>query len=133
MKAEINWTGHGLQYTGQDERGANILIDGKSTIGPSPMNLLLFGVASCSASDIIDILGKMREPLPELKIAVDAVRGEGDYPRIWEKIHLIYYFSGETNRKKAEKAVKLSMDKYCSVSAMLAKASEISYEIVWKD
>lgn len=127
----IDWAGTGLQFTGHNPGGTTVAIDGDSRHGTSPMVLLLHAIAGCTGSDVVSLLEKMRQPVTTLRIEVEAAkRSEGDYPRVWEQIRIRYIVGGAVERDKAEKAVELSMEKYCSVSAMLGKTAEISHELV---
>lgn len=97
--------------------------------GPRPKPLLLFSLAGCTGMDVVSLLNKMRVEFTDFKIKVTADLTE-DHPKYYHKIHLTYLFSGDgLDTGKIEKAVNLSQDKYCGVSYMLSKSSEISYEI----
>lgn len=126
----IEWAGEGRQFTGFSPNGVELAIDGNSKAGTSPMTLVLHAEAACSAIDVVDMLQKMRQTIESFRINVEAVRSEGDYPKIWEKIHLIYHLNGEISRDKAERAIDLSLTKYCSVSAMLKPPADITYALV---
>jgi putative redox protein len=129
-KIQVDWTGVGEVFTGHSPTGPTVAIDGNRLQGTSPMVLLLHAEAGCTGIDVVAMLEKMRQTVKSLRIEVTGEKGEGEYPRIWEKIHLRYLIGGDVELEKAEKAVQLSMSKYCSVSAMLGKAADISYEIV---
>lgn len=120
----------------QNEQGGKIRLDGSTNIGGlegglSPMQLLLAGIGGCSAIDIIGILEKQRQDLEDLKVEVDGDRQKKDTYTEFTTIHLNYIFSGDLEEQKVERAINLSLDKYCSVSKALEKTSEIthSYEI----
>jgi putative redox protein len=129
----VEWSGEGQHLTGHNPTGPTVAIDGDKEHGTSPMVLLLHAEAGCTALDVLSLLEKMREPIKGLKIEVDAVKGDGEFPRVWEKIHVRYIISGGVDREKALKAVNLSLDKYCSVSAMLSKTAAITHEVVLVD
>jgi putative redox protein len=126
----VEWTGQETALVGHNPDGPTVIMDSNKEKGTSPMVLLLHAEAGCTALDIISLLDKMRQPLTGLKIEVEGIKGEGEYPRIWEKIHVRYILSGAIDPEKAHKAVELSLEKYCSVSAMLSKAAEITHEVV---
>lgn len=115
--------------------GHHMTLDAKPEIGgenrgPSPKPLLLASLAGCTGIDVVSILEKMRVPLEGLRINVSASLTE-EHPKIYDKIKVIYTFKGENlPMDKLEKAVQLSEEKYCGVSAMLKKAGLIEYEIV---
>lgn len=101
--------------------------------GPSPKILLLAGLIGCTGVDVRMILHKMKVELSDMKISAEADSSD-DHPKIYTKIHLTYTFFGEDlSLEKLERAVKLSKDRYCGVSAMLSKAADITYEIIVKE
>jgi putative redox protein len=109
---------------------AKIEIDGNG--GFNPKALLLSGLAGCSGIDIVEILEKMRVPFEDLKIEVEAEQ-TNEPPKVFKEIHINYMVStAEENYDKVKKAVDLSLDKYCGVSAMLKKNSRINYTITIK-
>ncbi len=94
--------------------GATATIDGDGKAAPSPTNLLLAAIGGCSAIDVVDILRKGRQPLEGLVVEVDGDRRE-DPPRRFTRLRLTFRVRGEVERTKVERAVALSLDKYCSV------------------
>jgi putative redox protein len=99
--------------------GASKSIGGDES-GFRPMELVLAGLASCSGIDVVNILRKSRVPFTSVDIDVDGDRKEGTIPSPFTKIHIKFMIHGEgVDRVKAEKAVALSLEKYCSVSASL--------------
>ena len=126
----VEWTGHATELIGHNPDGPTVVMDSDKTKGTSPMVLLLHAEAGCTGLDVISLLDKMRQPLKGLKIEVEGIKGDGEFPRIWEKIHVRYIITGPIDPEKAHKAVELSLTKYCSVSAMLGKAAEVTHEVV---
>lgn len=126
----VEWTGQETALVGHNPEGPMVIMDSNKEKGTSPMVLLLHAEAGCTALDVISLLEKMRQPLTGLKIEVEGIKGDGEFPRIWEKIHVRYIISGAIEPEKAHKAVELSLEKYCSVSAMLSKAAEVTHEVV---
>ncbi|MDZ4756849.1 MAG: OsmC family protein [Bacteroidota bacterium] len=110
--------------------GHKIILDNSpEDLGPSPKPLLLSALAACSGMDIVPILQKMKVEFSDLSIDVEGELSE-DYPKIYHTIKIIYYIHlNPENFEKMERAVKLSLEKYCGVYAMLVKAADISYEI----
>ncbi|HBH25163.1 MAG TPA: osmotically inducible protein OsmC, partial [Cytophagales bacterium] len=104
---------------------------GGSNKGMRPMQLLLVGIGSCSSIDVISILKKMKQPLEDIKITVTAEREENKAPALFTDIHVHFRMYGEMDEEKAERAVHLSMEKYCSVTRILEKTANItwSYEL----
>jgi len=99
---------------------------GGSNAASSPMEMVLMGLASCTGLDVVVILEKRRVTLQHFELQVSAQRAES-HPKVFTDIHLRYIFtSPDLTEKDAEKAIKLSKDKYCSVSAMLGKTANIT-------
>jgi putative redox protein len=106
---------------------AKIEIDAGAGFGPKA--LLLSGLAGCSGIDVVEILEKMRVPFADLKMEVEADQTT-EHPKVFKDIHINYILtSAEENRDKIKKAIDLSLEKYCGVSAMLKKNSKIDYTI----
>lgn len=131
MEATLRWEG-GMRFGGVAESGGAITLDarpehGGTGQGPSPMETVLLALAGCTGMDVVSILGKMRAPLEGLEIRVSGDRAD-DHPRVFTRIRLEYVFRGHDLRPdQAGRAVQLSQDKYCSVSAMLRKSAELTY------
>ncbi len=103
---------------------------GGSDIGPRPKVLLLAGLLGCTGIDVVSILNKMRVKVDDFNIEVSSDVTE-DHPKVYENIHLIYKFKGkDLPMESLEKAVTLSKERYCGVSAMLGKSASMSYEII---
>jgi len=102
---------------------------GGSEAASKPMEMVLMALGGCSALDIESLINKMRTPAAEFQVEITAER-QDEHPKVFTKIHLTFIFKGANlNKANIEKAVKLSQEKYCSVSAMLSKSVDISYEI----
>lgn len=102
--------------------------DGENT-GPSPKKLLLGTLAACTGMDVVSLLNKMRVEFSDFSIQTKADLTP-DHPKVFSKVELIYRIKlDEKHRKKMEKAVKLSKETYCGISAMLAKNSPIDFRI----
>lgn len=132
MKISLKRINDNYLFETKNERGNIVLLDNKSDAEPkgsSPMDLLLRGIAGCSSIDVVMILRKQQHELEDLQVEVEGFREDGAIPNVFKKIHLNFILKGNVPEAKVERAVKLSMDKYCSVSKMLEKAAEISYEI----
>jgi putative redox protein len=109
-----------------------IVMDGDKALGSSPMELVLIGLCGCTGYDVVSILQKKREPLTSLNVRAEAERAPNP-PSVYTEIKLIYRVGGKVSRKAVEDAVRLSEEKYCSVSAMLAKTARIMTEIEYAD
>ncbi|HET9150541.1 MAG TPA: OsmC family protein [Gemmatimonadales bacterium] len=126
--AVLDWEGD-LRFRGSAPGKPAILMDGNAVAGPSPVVTLLLAGASCAASDVVLILEKMRTPLESLRVLAHGVRREKE-PRRFEKIHYVFEMKGAgVDRTKAERAVSLSVEKYCSVLASLAPDIVVTHEI----
>lgn len=126
-KAKATWIQE-QRFNGISDSAHSILMDGNKVAGNSPMELVLIGLCGCTGYDVVSILQKKREPLVGLQIRAEAERA-ADPPSVYTEIKLIYRIEGKVSRKAAEDAVRLSEEKYCSVSAMLAKSAKITTEI----
>ncbi|HPG11476.1 MAG TPA: OsmC family protein [Chitinophagaceae bacterium] len=106
-----------------------IQIDGTRENGFGPKALLLSGLAGCSGIDVVDILKKMRVEFSDFSIEVEADQTE-EHPRVYKDIHITYkVHTDAANLDKVKKAVDLSLEKYCGVSAMLKKNSDVLYKV----
>lgn len=102
---------------------------GGSCSAPTPMELILHGLAGCAGVDVVSILEKMQQPLDGLEIDVIAERAES-HPRVYTKIHLVFRVRGALDERKLQRALELSHDTYCSVAAMLRSTATLSYEYI---
>jgi len=124
----LTWQ-EGLRFTGGAPEGPSTSIDGENVTAPGPMLTLLLAAASCSGSDVVVILQKMRVQLRQLRIEASGVRREQE-PRRYTAIHLDYHLGGEgLDRAKATRAIDLSLEKYCSVIHSLAPDLAITYAL----
>jgi putative redox protein len=106
-----------------------VKIDGARKNGFGPKALLLAGLAGCSGIDIVDILKKMRVDFSAFSIEVKAAQTE-DLPKVYKDIYIAYKVkTDKVNEEKVKKAIDMSLDKYCGVSAMLQKNSPIHYTL----
>lgn len=129
--ARIKWIEE-KTFLGVDAYGHSTLLSTNEGPGVSPMQMLLMGVGGCTAIDMIDILRKQRQPLVNLEIQVSGERGE-EYPKPWKSMHVHYIFYGNgLDPKKVERAIDLSIEKYCGAHATVAGVAAMShdYEII---
>jgi putative redox protein len=135
MKAEVVQL-QGITFAGKADSGHWAMLDGSVNFRGSegangPKELILIGLGGCTGMDVISILYKMKEKIERFELNLDA-DVETVHPKAFTKIHITYKFWGtELKKENIEKAISLSLEKYCSVSAMLKKAVPIthSYEI----
>jgi putative redox protein len=132
MRAIATWK-HDQQYDAESHSGHHVVVDADAAhlAGPSPMELVLMALCSCTAVDVVSILQKKREPFTLLTVSAVAEQAPAP-PRVFTRIHLTYHLGGKVSPKAAEDAVSLSKNKYCSVSKMLEKAVAIDYEITYE-
>jgi len=133
MKARVKWV-EGMAFMAEADSGHGIMLDGSPEIGgrnlgARPMEMVLMGLGGCTAIDVMVILGKQRQPVEDCWIELDAERADVAAPKVFTKIHVHYVVTGAgLDPKQVERAVKLSADKYCSVSAMLKDSVDITYD-----
>ncbi|HEX2389983.1 MAG TPA: OsmC family protein, partial [Casimicrobiaceae bacterium] len=102
---------------------------GGRNLGMRPMELMLAGVAACTAFDVVWILKRARQPVADCVVEADAERAPEE-PKVFTHIHLRYAVAGRgLDPKQVERAVKLSKDKYCSATIMLGQSAEITYDV----
>ncbi|MBP8998450.1 MAG: OsmC family protein [Anaerolineaceae bacterium] len=125
--ASVKWIG-GKQFVGVDStRHSVVLSTPDEGVGMKPSEMLLVALASCTAVDVVEILGKKRAALESLEISAEAEQ-EKDPPWTFRKIHLTYRLKGSAlNEKDVAQAIDLSEQKYCSVAATLRGEAEITY------
>ena len=120
------------RFNGVATSGHSIIVDGDKATGNSPMELVLIALCGCTGYDVVSILQKKREPFTRLEVRAAAERAAGP-PSVYTEIKLIYRVGGKVSWKAVEDAVRLSKEKYCSVSAMLEKTAKITAEIEYVD
>lgn len=133
MIASVEWK-EGMLFEGRSQSGHTIKFDATDNhaSGPSPMEVVLAALCTCTSVDVVSILEKKREPLAGLTVSANAEQA-AQPPRVFTRIHLTYRIHGPVTKKAAEDAVSLSKNKYCSVSKMLEKAAEVTYSIEYAD
>jgi putative redox protein len=114
VTVKLNWNG-GLKFTGINAGRIETVIDGNHADGASPVELLLEALGACSAVDVVVIMEKVRTPLQRLEVIVDGDRRSSE-PRYFENVRVKFDAWGEgISRDKLERAINLSIGKYCSV------------------
>lgn len=125
----VKWTGE-RQFIGTDSGNHSVVLSSHkdaNITGMKPSDLLLVALASCSAYDVVDILQKKRIELGQLEVVVSKEQDE-DPPWTFRKIHLSYHMKGSGMTEKAiEQAIRLSLEKYCSVAATVSGTAEITH------
>jgi putative redox protein len=133
MKVTLNKVDQDFHFEGVGAAGVTVNIDGSPDIGGHnmgvrPMEMMLMGLGGCMAIDVILILRKQRVELENLRIAIDATRIDA-IPAIFETIHLTFFIDNNVKIEKMNKAIELSIEKYCSVSAILSKSATITFGV----
>jgi putative redox protein len=135
MKITLNRVNDNFHFQLKNERGHIIDVDNRSEfggndLGASPMELLLMGVAGCSAIDMISILKKQRQEITSFKAEVEGERVQVGEAKPFKEITVVFFLEGPINEEKAAKAAQLSFEKYCSVSKTLEPTAKINYKVV---
>lgn len=135
MKITLNRVNDNFHFELKNERGHIVNLDSRPEFGgddkgPSPMELVLMGVAGCSAIDMISILKKQRQEITSFKAEVEGERVHVGEAKPFKNIYLVFYLEGNIKDDKAAKAAQLSFDKYCSVSKTLEPTATIHYKVV---
>ncbi|WP_406664739.1 OsmC family protein [Gallaecimonas sp. GXIMD1310] len=128
MEAKVSWL-DGNRFVGTSGSGHTLVMDGDNPgTGASPMELLLLAAGGCSSVDVVSILQKARQDVRSVEVEISAERAD-EHPRIFTHITLTFVVTGrQVQAKHVERAISLSMDKYCSVSQMLDKAATIAHQ-----
>lgn len=131
-KVDTSWKGN-MQFEAL-VNGHSIMMDAKEEsggmdAGPRPKELMLSALAGCTGMDVVAILGRMRIQPSSFNIIVEAEVTE-EHPKHYTSMHIIYEFEGDDlDEDKLRKAIELSQEKYCGVSAVYKKAMPVSYDI----
>jgi putative redox protein len=133
VEAKLQWT-DGERFIGAASSGHAMVVDAdrQRNTAPGPMELVLMGLCSCTATDVVTILRKKREPMTGLEVRAEAERAT-EPPTVYTSIKLIYTVAGPVSHKAMEDAVRLSEEKYCGVAAMLKSTAVITAEIRYAD
>ena len=132
MKARIKLI-EGVCFAGETGSGHAVVMDGPPdsggrNLGPRPMEMLLLGLGGCTSFDVVHILRKGRQDIRDCVAEVEAERAPSD-PKVFTRIHVHFIVSGKSlDPKRVEQAIRLSAEKYCSASIMLAKVAQISHD-----
>jgi len=128
IEAAVTWSDN-ERYVGAASSRHSIVMDtAAERTANTPIELLLIALCGCTASDVVGILRKKREPFTAVEVRAKGERAE-THPKVFTSIHLTYIVRGAVTEKVMEDAVRLSKEKYCSVSEMLEKTATITYDI----
>jgi putative redox protein len=131
MECTVRWSGVGMSFVA--ETGSNHLVamdgapdGGGRNLAPRPMEMVLVGLGGCSAYDVVVILRKSGQAVTGCEVKLDGERAETD-PKVFTRIHMHFVVRGRAlKRNLVEHAIRLSHEKYCSATAMLAKTAEVT-------
>lgn len=127
-RATLSWR-EGLVFAGGEPGGPVTVVDGDNAAAPGPMLTLLLAAGACSGADVVTILQKMRTPPTSLRIELSGERRESD-PRRYVALHLHFHVAGEgLDEARAQRAIELSIAKYCSVIHSLAPDIRITHAL----
>ena len=134
MECTIRWSGTGMSFIA--ETGSNHLIamdgapdGGGRNLAPRPMETVLAGAGGCTAYDVVVILKKSGQDVTGCDVRLEAERAESD-PKVFTRVHYRFTVRGRNlKRNVVEQAVRLSHEKYCSATAILAKTAQITREL----
>ena len=137
MECKVRWTGEGMTFLAETGSNHVLAMDGAAdgggrNLAPRPMEVVLAGTGGCSAYDVVVILKKSGQDVSGCDVQLRAERAPAD-PKVFTKIHMHFVLRGRGLKKNlVEQAIRLSQEKYCSASIMLAKTAEITrdYEIL---
>ncbi len=133
MKARVKWI-EGAAFLGESGSGHAIVLDGAPeyggrNLGIRPMEALLIGLGACSAFDVVAIRNKGRQPFAACEVELEAERRE-TAPKVFTSIHMHFVVTGTgLDPAKVARATRLSVEKYCSASAMLGATAEITHDV----
>jgi putative redox protein len=132
MKARVKLA-EGMTFVAESGSGHAVVVDaapeaGGRDLGPRPMELVLMGTGACSAIDVVHILRKARQPITDCVVELEGERAPED-PKVFTRIHFHYVVTGRgLATAQVERAIKLSKEKYCSATIMMAKTADITFD-----
>jgi putative redox protein len=122
-----------MSFVGESGSGHSIVMDGPPesggrNLGVRPMEMLLLGLGGCASFDVVLILQKSKQQIIDCEVQIEAARADKE-PKVFTRIHLHFVVTGRSvSAEKVERAIKLSAEKYCSASIMLAQMAEVTHD-----
>ncbi len=132
MKTNTTWKSN-MSFVGEcgDHQ---LLMDTKPPLGKNegltPKELVALGISGCTAMDVIALMRKYKQDVKHFNVESDVIKSSGVYPEVFSSVHLTFKAEGTIDKEKYLEAVHLSQTKYCGVSAMLAKAVPITFDVM---
>ena len=133
MRVELKRVNDSFHFKGIGSAGVEINLDttpefGGHNEGARPMEMVLMALGFCSSIDVIQILKKQKQSIDDFKVVINGERDPNNIPSLFTDIHIQFILKGRLENSKVERAVKLSIEKYCSVAAILRHTAKISHE-----
>jgi putative redox protein len=134
MECTVRWSGSGMSFLAETGSNHVLVMDGAPdgggrNLAPRPMETVLAGTGACTAYDVVVILKKSGQNVTGCEVRLEAERAQAD-PKVFTRIHARFIVRGRSLKPNVvEQAVRLSHEKYCSATAMLAKTAEITREL----
>jgi putative redox protein len=134
VKIELNRLDNDFHMEAVNDMGNTVQMDGAPDIGGHnkgfrPMQMLLAAMGGCSTIDVVSILKKQRVQLKDIKVTITGEREQGVVPSLYTEVHAHFKLYGDIDEDKAQKAVALSVGKYCSVAKTLEKTAKVTYSV----
>lgn len=125
--ATVSWIGE-EKFLATSPSGHALAVDSDraSNKAPGPMELVLMALGACTATDVVSILKKKRQKLESLEVVCSGERA-AEPPSVWVKLEILYRLRGQLDEAAVRRAIELSEQKYCSVSAMLQKTAKVTW------
>ena len=126
--ASVRWIGE-EKFVGVSPSGHSVAFDSdrESNKAPGPMEMVLMALGACTATDVVAILQKKRQKLQSLEVICSGERAT-EPPTVWTKLEVLYRLRGELDEQAVKRAIELSEEKYCSVSATLRKTATLTWK-----
>lgn len=134
MNIQLKRQNDAVHLVATNEQGQEVHIDGAPKIGGEdkgvrPMELLIMGLGGCSSMDVLSILKKQKQQIDDYEVNIKADRDTNSVPSLFTDIHVEFVLKGNVDRAKAERAVQLSMEKYCSVTKIMEETANITHSV----
>ena len=135
MRVQLKRIDEGYNFEATNEDGKSTYFDtthknGDKALVPGPMQHLLMAMGGCAGIDVVMILDKQKQEIQDFEMIIDGEREAGKEPSLWKKAHIHFKLKGKIESEKAERAAKLSIEKYCSVAETLRRAgAEITFSV----
>jgi putative redox protein len=129
-EVRVRWLSD-MNFEGRNSEGVEVIMGSRKASdsqAPTPMDTVLIALGGCTGMDVVSILEKMHVKFESLDIDIKGERAE-EHPRVYKRIEIIYRIRGDVDEEKVKKAAELSMERYCSVAAMLKKSAEIEHRV----